>query len=123
MGGGDPLHDEMGKVEIIGSIAGIFVAITGGSKADIAAVVGGEGVPDRVEFPDVTWTAVIDVGNLRLLLEGDVVIARIDSSLIASTSDGEGLVDCQSLVSKGIEVCPHERSSRMATEISKHKLA
>ena len=67
MGGGDPLHDEMGKVEVVGSVAGVLFAITGGCKTDIAAVVGGEGVPDRVVLPDVTWTAVIDVGNLGLL--------------------------------------------------------
>ena len=123
VGGGDPLHDEMGKVEVICSVAGIFVAITGGSKAGIAAVVGGEGVPDRVEFPDVTWTAVIDVGNLRLLLEGDVGLALVDRCLISSTGDGKGLVDCQSFVSDLIKVCPHERSPRAATELSKHELS
>ena len=74
VGRGDPLHSEMGKVEVVGSVAGVLIAITGCCKADIAAVVGGEGVPDRVELPDVFWTAVIDVGNLRLCLRGVSVL-------------------------------------------------
>ena len=43
--GGDVFHDQMSKIEVVCAVAGIFIAIAGGGKADVAAVVGAQCVP------------------------------------------------------------------------------
>ena len=66
--GGNVLDDDVGKIEVVCAVAGIFIAIAGGGEADVAAVVGTESVPERVTNPFVARTTVVDVGDLGLLV-------------------------------------------------------
>ena len=62
--GGDVLYDQMSKIEVVGAVPGIFIAVAGGGEADITAVVGVESVPERVTDPFVARTTVVDVGKV-----------------------------------------------------------
>ena len=91
--GGDVLLDEMSKVEVAGAVFGISLAVPGSGEANVAAVVGTERKPQRVVDPFVARMAVVDVGDLRLLVEGDAGLTFVGSSLVSSSANGKGLVD------------------------------
>ena len=98
----------MSKIEVVGSAPGIFITVAGGGEADIAAVVGTESVPERVTNPFVARTTVVDVGDLRLLVQGDTGLALVGSGLVSSSADRKGLIDGLALEAGSFEPCIHK---------------
>ena len=121
--GGNVLDDKVGKVEVVGAVPRILIAVAGGGEADIAAVVGIEGVPQRVAKPLMTWTAVVDVGDLGLLVEGDAGLASVCRGLISSSADGESLVDGSALEAGSFQPCIHEGTPGCAAVHAEAELA
>ena len=123
MVGGNVFHDEMSKIEVVGSAPGIFITVAGGGEADIAAVVGTESVPERVTNPFVARTTVVDVGDLRLLVQGDTGLALVGSGLVSSSADRKGLIDGLALEAGSFEPCIHKGSTGCPAETAKDELA
>ena len=121
--GGDVFHDQMSKIEVVGAVPRILIAIAGGGEADVAAVVGIEGVPQRVAKPLVAWTAVVDVGDLGLILERNAGLASVCRVLVSSSADGKGLVDGLALEAGSFEPRLHEGSPGCAAVHAEDELA
>lgn len=121
--GGDVLLDEMSKVEVAGAVFGISLAVPGSGEANVAAVVGTERKPQRVVDPFVARMAVVDVGDLRLLFEGDAGLTFVGSSLVSSSTDGKGLVDGLALKAGSFEPFIHEGSPGSAAVTSEDELS
>ena len=121
--GGDIFNDQVSKVEVVGSVPGILIAVAGGGEADIAAVVGTESIPQRVVDPFVAWPAVVYVGDFRLLVERDAGLALVGGGLVSSSADGESLVDGLAHEAGSFEPYIHEGSPGCAAETAKDELA
>ena len=121
--GGNVLDDEVGEIEVVCAVAGIYIAIAGGGEANVAAVVGIEGVPERIVDPFVTRAAVVHVGDFRLLVERNAGLASVCLGLVSSAADGKGLVDGEALEFGSFEPCIHEGSPGCAAVHAKDKLA
>ena len=121
--GGDVFHDQMSKIEVVGAVPRILIAVAGGGESDITAVVGTESVPERVTNPFVARTTVVDVGDLALLVEGNSGLALVGRGLVASAADGKCLVDGEALEADNLEVFRHELSPGCTAETAKDELA
>jgi len=121
--GGNVLDDKVGKVEVVGAVPRILIAVAGGGEADIAAVVGIEGVPQRVAKPLMTRTAVVDVGDLGLILERNAGLASVCRGLVSPSLDRKCLVDGSALEAGCFEPRIHEGSPGCAAVHAEDELA